>query len=78
MLAQQSSARAQLGQVPAGQSRTVSLGSVEEIRGELEKVYADTLLQANSPTRSRTLGYLLGFAVQVLNIGEFEARLAAL
>ena len=64
---------------PQGAKRErVSFETVKDIRAELELVYQDTLLQDNSPQRSRTLGFLIGIGLQVLNVGAFEERLAAL
>ena len=52
-----------------------SVGAVQEL---LEGAVADTLLQENSAQRSRTIGYLAGLALKALEVGELEARLAAL
>ncbi len=54
------------------------LRSVDAIQAELERAVFDTLMMANSSQRNRTLGYLLGFALRALEVGEIEARLAAL
>jgi len=54
------------------------LRSVDAIQGELERAVFDTLAMANSNQRNRTLGYLLGFALRALEVGELEARIAAL
>ena len=56
----------------------VSLRDVESIRTLLEAAVADTLVQANSSQRSRTLGYLLGVALKALEMGEFESRITSL
>jgi hypothetical protein len=55
-----------------------SLRSVDAIQVELERAVFDTLQQANSAQRNRTLGYLLGFALRALEVGEIESRLEAL
>ena len=55
-----------------------ALRSVAAIQAELERAVFDTLQMANSSQRNRTLGYLLGFALRALEIGEIEERLAAL
>ena len=54
------------------------LRSVDAIQTELERVLFDTLQMANSTQRNRTVGYLLGFALRALEVGEVEVRLAAL
>jgi uncharacterized small protein (DUF1192 family) len=64
------------GAAPPGMAP--SLRSVDAIQGELERAVFDTLLMANSSQRNRTLGYLLGFALRALEVGELEARIAAL
>jgi hypothetical protein len=61
-----------------GKRESVSFATADDIRAELERVYVDTLGQANSPQRSRTLGYLLGFATELLKVGVHEQRIAAL
>ncbi len=55
-----------------------SLRSVDAIQTELERVVFDSLQMSNSTQRNRTLGYLLGFALRALEVGEIESRLAAL
>ncbi|MBA3497087.1 MAG: hypothetical protein H0T86_08285 [Gemmatimonadales bacterium] len=54
------------------------LRDVGAIQRQLEDAVYNTLRLANSPTRSRTIGYLLGFALRALEVGELEARLGAL
>ena len=54
------------------------LRGVEAIQLQLEAALFDTLQLANCNNRSRTVGYLLGFALKALETGEMEARLAAL
>jgi hypothetical protein len=54
------------------------LREVGAIQGQLEAALFNTLQLENSNGRSRTIGYLLGFALKALEVGELEARLAAL
>jgi hypothetical protein len=56
----------------------VKLRDVGSIQERLETTVAETIGQENSAQRSRTLGYLLGFALRALEVGEFEQRLARL
>ncbi len=55
-----------------------SVRTISEIRTHLEAALADTFLQENSAQRSRTIGYLLGLAVKILEVGDFEERIEAL
>ena len=64
------------GSTPPGTAP--ALRSVAAIQGELERVVFDTLLMPNSSQRNRTVGYLVGFALRAVEIGEIEERLAAL
>jgi hypothetical protein len=56
----------------------VQLRDVEAVQSLLEAVVRDTLAQPNSSARSRTLGYLLGLALEAIERGDLAARLAAL
>lgn len=56
----------------------VELRDVETIRSELERLYADAKAGNVPPERTRTLNSLLGRAIELLNVAEFEARIAAL
>jgi uncharacterized small protein (DUF1192 family) len=51
------------------------VASIQEI---LERVTHETLAQANGHERSRAVGSLLMIALKALEVGELEARLAAL
>ncbi len=55
-----------------------SLRDVGAIQAQLERALGDTLRLENSNGRSRTLGYLCGYALRALEVGEIEARLEAL
>ena len=55
--------------------RLRDVASVQEV---IEEAVRDTLAQPNSAQRSRALGYLAGIALKALEVGELEARLAAL
>lgn len=67
--------RTPTGSVPSEPVRLRDVGSIQE---RLEAVVLDTLHQRNSAQRSRTLGYLLGFALRALEVGELEQRLAGI
>ncbi len=54
------------------------LGSILRIRRLLEVAILDTLSLENSVARSRTLAYLAQVAVNLLEKGELESRLAAM
>ena len=54
------------------------LRDVGAIQAQLETALFDSLQLENSNGRSRTIGYLLGFALRALEVGEMEARLSAL
>ena len=54
------------------------LRSVEAIQQQLETALFDALHLENSNNKARTIGYLLAHALRALEVGEFEARLAAL
>jgi hypothetical protein len=62
----------------AAPREVVTLGSVADVRTLLERTVGDTLALDNSPQRSRTIGGLLGVALKALEVGELEARVAAL
>ena len=51
---------------------------VSAVQSILELAIQDALALENSVARSRTLGYLAGQALKVLEVGEFEERLEAL
>ena len=52
--------------------------SVADIRRLLEIAVLDTLGLENSISRARTLAYLATTAIKLLEVGEFEERLASL
>jgi hypothetical protein len=54
------------------------LRDVGAIQSQLEAALFNALRLENSNSRSRTVGYLLGFALKALEVGELESRLAAL
>jgi hypothetical protein len=54
------------------------LRDVASVQTLLEEVVHETRVQPNSAQRSRTIAVLLGVALRTLEIGELEARLAAL
>ncbi len=54
------------------------LGSHSALRHVLEQAVGDTLVQQNSVQRNRTLGYLGGVLLRVLEIGDLEERVRAL
>jgi hypothetical protein len=54
------------------------LRDVDAIQQQLEVAVFDALQLENSNHRSRTIGYLLGFALKALEVGSIEERLAAL
>ena len=54
------------------------LETVADLRRILEIALLDTLSLENSIARSRTLGYLVGVAAKLLEVGELEERLAYL
>ena len=56
----------------------VGLQSVGDIRRLLEVAVLDTLGLENSIARARTLAYLATTAIKLLEVGEFEERLASL
>lgn len=66
------------GSVVGSLVQPVQLRSMAAIQAQLEAVVTDTLHQANSAQRSRTLGSLLSLAMKALEVGELEGRLAAL
>ena len=55
-----------------------SLTSVEGIRRIVEVAVLDTLAMENSLSRNRTLAYLVQVALHTLEVGDIEARIAAL
>lgn len=64
---------------PSGdQIPPTDLRDVRSIQELLERVVTDTLAQENSAQRSRTIGYLAGLLLKAVEVGEFEARLAAI
>jgi len=56
----------------------VGLEHVGDIRRLLEVAVLDTLGLENSISRARTLAYLATTAIKLLEVGEFEQRLASL
>ena len=54
------------------------LVAVADLRRLLEIAALDTLGLENSIARARTLGYLVGVAAKLLEVGELEERLAYL
>lgn len=59
-------------------SKAPLLRDIGSIQAQLEAALFNTLRLENSNGRSRTIGYLLGFALRALEVGELERRLAAL
>ncbi len=59
-------------------SKAPHLRDVAAIQAQLEAALFNTLRLENSNSRSRTVGYLLGFALKALEVGELEERLSAL
>lgn len=59
-------------------SAAVSLRTVADVLTALEDAVTDTQALENSAGRNRTLGGLLGVALQVLKVGEIDERVAAL
>ena len=62
----------------AGTYEFNGLVAVADLRRLLEIAALDTLGLENSIARSRTLGYLVGVAAKLLEVGELEQRLAYL
>ena len=62
----------------AGAYEFNGLVAVAHIRRLLEVAVLDTLGLENSIARAHTLGYLVGVAIKLLEIGEQEQRLSAL
>ncbi len=62
----------------AGAYEFNGLVAVADLRRLLEIAALDTLGLENSIARSRTLGYLVGVAAKLLEVGELEERLAHL
>jgi hypothetical protein len=56
----------------------VPLRTVDAVLTVLERTVGETLALPRSVARSRTVGALLGVALKALEVGEWEARLAAL
>lgn len=68
-------------QAAARTGRTIApaqLDTASNIQQLLESVLNDTLSQRNSLQRSRTICYLIGYALKVLEVGQFEERISAL
>jgi hypothetical protein len=63
---------------PPAEVAPVTFTDAHTIRAELERLYAEAKAGQVPPERTRTLNALLGRAVELLNITEFEARLLAL
>ena len=62
----------------AGAYEFNGLVAVADLRRLLEIAALDTLGLENSIARARTLGYLVGVAAKLLEVGELEERLAYL
>ena len=54
------------------------LDTVDQVRRLLQIAVMDTLGLENSVARSRTLAYLAGIALKVVEVGDMQERLAAL
>ena len=68
--------RAALAVEPPTQAPSLRLvGAIQE---QLEAAVFNTLRLENSNSRSRTIGYLLGFALKAVETGGIEERLTAL
>lgn len=83
--AQEAAEARRLGGLRRRRERTVAgayafegLETVTGVRRLLEVAALDTLGLENSVARSRTLAYLAQVSVRLLEVGELEARLAAL
>jgi hypothetical protein len=63
---------------PIGDGSPVSLGTTERLQTELETLYGQVQAQVVSPERARVLNALLGRGLELLGVGAFEERLAAL
>ena len=62
----------------SGAYEFAGLESVADIRRILEIAVLDTLGLENSIAKARTLAYLAMTAIKLLEVGEFEQRLASL
>jgi hypothetical protein len=62
----------------AGMTPPTSISTMPAIQAGLDLVWCDTFAQPNSGQRSRTLVTVLLAAVKCNEVGELEARLAAL
>ncbi len=62
----------------AGAYEFNGLETIADLRRLLDIAALDTLGLENSIARSRTLGYLVGVAAKLLEVGELEERLAYL
>lgn len=62
----------------AATREAVSLRSADDVRQLIERAVADTLALENSALRNRTVGALVGVALRTIEVGELEARLAAM
>ncbi len=62
----------------SGAYEVEGLATVDQIRRLIEIAVLDALSMENSIARSRTLGYLGQVALKVLEVGDFQERLAAL
>lgn len=63
---------------PLTDGAPVSLDTVDKLQAELETLYGQVQAQVVSPDRARVLNALLGRGLELLGIGAFEERLAAL
>jgi hypothetical protein len=62
----------------AASGQPVPLRDVGGIQAQLEQGVGDVLALENSARRAHALGSLLALAMRALEVGELEARLAAL
>lgn len=61
-----------------GARESVEIRSVRDVLGILEEAISDTLAEAPSQARARTLAYVALAALRTLEVGELESRIAAL
>lgn len=67
-----------MGHATDAPTEVAQLRDVPAIQAQLEKAVFDTLQLENSHSRNRTTGYLCLMLVKCLEVGEHEARIAAL
>lgn len=63
---------------PVKATPAIRLETVEDVRALLEQTANDLLTLENSINRARTIVALAGVALKALEVGEIEARLAAI